>query len=106
MDLKEQLGKILQGAANLTVITSVGDVVLSGTIEDANVTLPPNSKTMVTNMNILTGDITSVFSESFSAEPEGPMVKVHDAMITKANDTIARNVAILRELIEKFGSAL
>lgn len=106
MDLKQQLSDIIKNAANLTVITAVGDAQLGGTIENPTAVLPAGSKSLVTNMNILTGDITSVYSESLAADPNGAIGKVHDAMIARANDTIERNVALIRQLIEKFGNVL
>jgi hypothetical protein len=105
----QALSDTIYRAVNLRVITLVGDAQVQGTLERLQVTAPiVNSGTLVTDINIVGGDITTIISEKFLGADHADLRAGHQASVTQAQDIVARNIAVLvsvaKEIANQLGS--
>lgn len=99
MDVLEALSATIRSAINLRVITLVGDAPVTGSIDNPQVAMPAKSVSMVTNINLIEGDVSTVLSEPFLGSDYAELRQLHGTMVDKGHAIIERNVAVLRELL-------
>ncbi len=103
----QALSDTIHRAVNLRVITIVGDAEVEGTLEGLQVTAPAaNSGTLVTDINIVGGDITSIVSEKFLGADHADLRAAHQASVTQAQDIVARNIGVLVSVAKEIGNQL
>jgi hypothetical protein len=98
IDLREKLGQVIRGAINLRVVTAIGDAQIGGTIEAASISFSAVRGSIVTNINLVEGDIVTVIGSDLG-DRQSEIETTHQAMLTKAEAIIERNVRTLLELI-------
>jgi hypothetical protein len=99
LNLRQTLGRAVRSAINLRVITVVGDVTLTGTIESPTVTAPTSGPAVVTNINLLGGDIITAISPQIANGDLAELKAFHDGVVAKAEEMVERNVRLLKDLI-------
>ena len=105
--LVNKIGEIVSNLANLQVSTLVGNFEIeTDDIKRVRVTSVGSAEAPITgvvsNMNLLEGDISTVMSEQYAKDPEDPVRKFHDAQMQSARDTVNKNVRLISDMIEKF----
>lgn len=105
MNILDTVGAMVQGAVNLKVVTLVGDAGISGEVESPTVDMPKTGLSMVTNINLVAGDITSSTSPDLLAANYADVRSLHAEMVAKAQDMVDRNVDILVKIFKTFGQA-
>lgn len=106
MTLGEMLLAVARSAANLQVVTAVGAPTLTGALASPTVALPPQPEhCIVTNINLVDGDVTVVVSPGFMTE-DAALAKVradHAATVTAAQAAVAANLTALLALVKQLG---
>ena len=103
----QALSDTIHRAVNLRVITIVGDAQVQGTLESLQVTAPAaSSGTLVTDINIVGGDITTIISEKFLGADHADLRAAHQSAVTQAQDIVARNIAVLVSVAKEIGNQL
>lgn len=100
VDLREALARAARSAVNLRVITLVGDTSPTGSLDSPRVDLPAAQAAVVTNINLLGGDIVTCVSPAMVNGDLAELRAFHDGMVAKAEGIVERNVRLLRELID------
>lgn len=99
LNLRQALGRAVRSAINLRVITVVGDVTIAGTIESPTVTAPTSGPALVTNINLLGGDILTCISPQIANGDLAELKAFHDGVVAKSEEMVERNVRLLKDLI-------
>lgn len=103
----QALSDTIHRAVNLRVITLVGDAQVQGTLESLQVTAPAaDSGTLVTDINLVGGDITTIISEKFLGADHADLRAAHQASVTQAQDIVARNIGVLVSVVKEIGNQL
>ncbi len=103
----QALSDTIHRAVNLRVITLVGDAQIQGTLESLQVTAPAaNSGTLVTDINIVGGDVTTIISERFLGADHAELRAAHQAAVTQAQEIVARNISVLVSVAKEIGDLL
>lgn len=103
----QALSDTIHRAVNLRIVTIVGDAQVQGTLESLQVFAPAaNSGTLVTDINIVGGDITTIISEKFLGADHADLRAGHQASVTQAQDIVARNIAVLVSVAKEIGNQL
>ncbi|WP_029010172.1 hypothetical protein [Azospirillum halopraeferens] len=95
----QMLSDLLTSAVNLRVATIIGDVTMTGRIEDMQVTVPATATTIITNTNLVAGDVTTVVSRELLNDTYKDLVERHYAAVTAANQSVRDTVGALLGLI-------
>jgi translation initiation factor IF-1 len=98
IDIREKLGQVIRGAINLRIVTAIGDAQIGGTFEAADVRFGTVRGSIVTNINLVEGDIVTVIGSDLG-DRQSEIETTHQAMLAKAEGIIERNVRTLTELI-------
>ena len=100
------LGKLMRAAENLVhlqVVTVVGDVELSGDVDHPQIKFPANfsgpDNVIVTNINLVDSDITTVIPPKYENEIDGPIMKYHADQVTQANQSMDKKLQLIQSLI-------
>lgn len=104
MNILETLGSAIQGAMNLRVITLVGDAAVTGKVESPTVEMPAAGPSMVTNINLAGGDISTIMSQPFVEPGYADLRTLHNDMVAKAQTVVERNVTMLKDIADWLGS--
>jgi hypothetical protein len=107
MNLLELMIRVATSAANLRVVTVIGTPTLGGTLENISVTLPPTpTECLVTNINLLAGDVTHIASPSFVGATGGldAVQKAHEQLVAQAQASVKANIEALVSLANQIGS--
>lgn len=99
LNLRQTLGQAVRSAINLRVITVVGDVTISGSIETPTVKAPTSGPAVVTNINLVEGDIITCISPQIANGDLAELKAFHDGVVAKAEGLVDRNVRLLKDLI-------
>lgn len=99
LNLRQTLGRAVRSAINLRVITVVGDVTISGSIETPTVAAPTTGPAVVTNINLVEGDIITCISPAIANGDLAELKTFHDGVVAKAEEMVERNVRLLKDLI-------
>jgi hypothetical protein len=98
MNVLEALSATVQSAINLRIITLVGDAPITGSIENPRVSMPTQAVSMVTNINLVEGDVSTLISQPFLGGEYAELRALHAEMAERAHKVIERNLAILQEI--------
>lgn len=100
------LTKLMKAAENLVhlqVVTVVGDVELSGDVDHPQITFPDNisgpDNVIVTNINLVDSDITTVIPPKYENDIDGPIMKYHADQVTQANQSMDKKLQLIQSLI-------
>ncbi|MCY4555349.1 MAG: hypothetical protein OXF79_02985 [Chloroflexi bacterium] len=100
------LGKLMRAAENLVhlqVVTVVGDVELSGDVDHPQIKFPANfsgsDSVIVTNINLVDSDITTVIPPKYENEIDGPIMKYHADQVAQANQSMDKKLQLIQSLI-------
>jgi hypothetical protein len=106
-DLWQALSDTIHRAVNLRVITMVGDTVVTGTLERLQVGAPVgNCPSLVTDINLVGGDITATVSEKLLGPEFADIRAAHHAAVTQAQEIVARNASLLVGIIKDIGNQI
>lgn len=100
MKLDEALGATIRSAINLRVITLVGDATIGGSIESPSVSMPAQAVSMVTNINLVEGDVSTLVSQAFLGSEYAELRTLHAAVTEQAHKIIERNIEILQAILK------
>lgn len=97
----EKLQDIVTNLTNLTTVTAVGNVTVSGDIKKPTITIPAQEqqKAIVTNVNLIDGDISTVMHPAFAEGSMPAISELHKEMQLRGSEIVERNVKLLKELI-------
>ncbi len=103
----QALSDTIERSVNLRVVTMVGDAQISGSLEQMKVLAPEKpSATLVTDINLVGGDITNILSEGLLGPDRADLRSEHAAAVKQAQEIVARNVGILVSIAKEIGSQL
>jgi hypothetical protein len=106
-DLWQALSDTINRAVNLRIVTLLGDPVVTGTLERLAVASPSAlSGAVVTDINLVGGDITRIMSEKLLGPEYADLRSAHQDSVKQAQDIVARNVQILTSIIKELGDQL
>ncbi len=106
-DFWQTLSDAVDRAVNLRVITLVGDAAITGDLTGLKVVAPADKgQSLVTDINLVGGDITQIISEKFLGPDYADLRSGHQASVKQAQDIVERNVNILVTVFKEFGSLL
>src|SRR5437762_11095642 len=98
----QALSDTIHRAVNLRIVTLVGDAKIEGTLEALQISAPAvASGTLVTDINLVAGDITNIVSEKLLGADHAELRAGHQASVTQAQQIIARNAEILISIDRK-----
>lgn len=106
MNVLEHLSAAVQGAMNLRIITQVGDAKIGGDLAAPTVSLPGDGTSIVTNIDLAQGDITTVTSPALRDASYADVHTLHGQMVVQAQAIVERNIAILKDIIASVGKDL
>ena len=101
----ETLKKAAENLINLRIITTVGDAEVTGEIQNLEVRFPeggsPGDRTViVTNINLIDSDISSVIPREYNDKMESPIMKYHAEQVAHANATMDQKVKLIQTLLK------
>jgi hypothetical protein len=100
-EILDSIKKALRDLVTLEVTTVVGDV--SATPKENNIGVAvtyQNSKVIQTKIDLLQGDITSVYDKAFLTGDLAAVKALHQAREEQANEIIDKNIQALKSLYE------
>ena len=108
-DFWQTLSDTIHRTVNLRIVTLVGDAAVTGSLERLVVNAPATaSASLVTDINLVGGDITSIVSDKLLGADSAGLRAAHDATVKQAQDIVERNVKILisiaKEISDQLGS--
>ncbi|HET6196375.1 MAG TPA: hypothetical protein VFE12_11490 [Acetobacteraceae bacterium] len=103
-DFWQTLSNTIHRAINLRVTTMIGDVVVKGPLDHLEVDAPTApSSCLVTDINLVGGDITRVISEKLLGAEYADLRSAHQDSVRQAQDIVERNVKILISIVKEIG---
>lgn len=97
------LMKAAENLVHLQIVTVVGDVELSGNVEHPQIKFPDNTSgpdnVIVTNINLVDSDITTVIPAKYENDIDGPIMKYHADQVTQANQSMDKKLQLIQSLI-------
>jgi len=103
-DFWQTLSNTIHRAINLRVTTMIGDVVVKGPLDHLEVDAPTTpSSCLVTDINLVGGDITRVISEKLLGAEYADLRSAHQDSVRQAQDIVERNVKILISIVKEIG---
>ena len=103
----QALSETINRAVNLRIVTMVGDAVISGTLEKLAVGAPVTSGgALVTDINLVGGDITRIASERLLGAEYADLRAAHQDSVIQAQAIVERNANILISIIQKLSGQL
>ena len=103
MNLIDKILDKIEDLQTLRICTLIGDVKLDET--GKKLTFPEEGPKIVTQIDLLTGDITTVFNEDFLEPPLDKIRDYHAEREKQSNEIIRSNIKALMELIDLFKKA-
>jgi hypothetical protein len=103
-DLVDTLKQAAANLVNLRITTSVGDPavqIVNGKLEVTGI--DADAKSIVTNINMLEGDIWTALSPETVNGDLAEIRTYHEGLVTKAQEIVQRNMALLQGIVERFG---
>lgn len=104
--LSHELLAAVRSAVQLKVITQVGDVAVSGTLDEYTVRFEPNGNAIATSINLVEGDITSVVPDKFWAPDQQIVRDFHQAQVEQAKAIVERNLRMIGEFGKRIADAI
>jgi len=106
-DFWQALSDTIHRSVNLRIVTLVGDAGVTGTLERMEISAPTApAGTLVTDINLVAGDITRIVSERLLAADYADLRTAHEQSVTQAQDIVERNVKILVTIVKELGQQL
>jgi hypothetical protein len=106
-DFWQALSDTIHRSVNLRIVTLVGDAGVTGTLERMEISGPTASAgTLVTDINLVAGDITRIISERLLAADYADLRTAHERSVAQAQDIVERNVKILVTIAKELGQQL
>lgn len=103
----QALSDTIQRAVNLRIVTVVGDAQVQGVLQNLQVSAPAApSGSLITDVNLVAGDITTVLSEKLLGADHAELRAAHQATVAQAQQIVARNVEILVSIAKEIGNQL
>jgi len=103
-DFWQTLSNTIHRAINLRVTTMIGDVVVKGPLDHLEVDAPTTpSSCLVTDINLVGGDITRVISEKLLGAEYADLRSAHQDSVRQAQDIVERNVKMLISIVKEIG---
>ena len=106
----DTLKKAAQNLVNLQIVTIVGDAQIEGSIQKLKVDLPVESSSdntaIVTNINLIESDITSVIPKKFEDQFDNPIMKYHTSQVELASTTMDQKVKMIGSLLNEISPLL
>ena len=105
----DRLLRAMENAVDLRVMTVVTDFQIrnfDAMDEPVTIELEGDQKGLVTSINILTGDVKNIIHNDYTGAQNKEMRDLHQKNVELARDIVANNLAMLGDLIEKFGGYL
>ena len=97
------LMKAAENLVHLQIVTVVGNVELSGTVDHPHIQFPDNASqpdnVIVTNINLVDSDITTVIPAKYENDIDGPIMKYHADQVTQANQSMDKKLQLIQSLI-------
>ena len=97
------LMKAAENLVNLQIATIVGGVELSGEINHPQISFPGNTdrteSVIVTNVNLVDSDITTVIPPKYENDIDGPIMKYHADQVAQANQSMDKKLQLIQSLI-------
>lgn len=92
----QTLSDTIHRAVDLRVVTLLGDAAVQGTLEQLRIGAPAApAGTLVTDINLVGGDITRVVSEKLLGAEFSELRTAHQESVKQAQEIVARNITIL-----------
>ena len=116
--LLDRIADAAENLINLTIVTHVGRVDLTGTVDKPEVAFsgkrqlgesvpqPQDGKTFVTNVNLVDSDICSVIPPEYADEGESPVMAYHREQVERAMESMERKAELLVSVFGKVKRAL
>ena len=103
----QTISDTIDRAVNLRIVTLVGEASITGSCEDMKIDTPKAPVgSLVTDINLVGGDITNMVSEKLLGPEYANVRETHQESVTQAQDIIARNVNILMSIVKEIGEHL
>lgn len=99
-ELIERIKDALNNLVTLEITTAVGDVALTEGKKAPSIDYSKNPKVIMTKINLLQGDITTVFHEEYVTGQYQSLRDFHAAREKEGYDMIKANIAALEKLLE------
>ena len=105
--LLQALSDSIHRAVNLRIITLVGDAQVTGSLDRLAVAAPPtNTGSLVTDINIVGGDITYMVSDRLLGPEHASLQQSHAAAVAQAQQIVERNINVLLTVAKQIGEDL
>lgn len=104
----QTLSDTIRRAVNLRVVTLVGDAKVTGDLTQLSIAAPDPAGTssMVTDINLVGGDITQIISEKLMGADAAEVRAAHEAALKQSQEIVTRNVQILVSVAKELGDKL
>jgi hypothetical protein len=103
----QTISDTIDRAVNLRIVTLVGEASITGPCEDMKIDTPKSPVgSLVTDINLIGGDITNMVSEKLLGAEYASVRTAHQEAVKQAQDIIARNVNILVSIVKEIGDHL
>ena len=104
-DVWDKLLRGVQSAVELRVITVVGGVKLGGKVDAPEIQFGDDgskatSDAIVTSINLVEGDITSIVPDQFWSPDKEVIRKYHEQQVSNGHDIVSRNLRLISEVGE------
>lgn len=94
----------VQSAVRLRVTTVIGEVSLTGGIDNPDIgfadSKAPNSNVIATSVNLVDGDITNVVPERFWSPDKEAIRNYHEQQVANGHEIVRRNLQLVSEIGE------
>lgn len=107
-DFRAWVEGVVRSAIRLQVVTIVGDPDLKGSVGDVQASVRPDDpgEAIVTSINVLEGDITTVIAPKNSSEDRKWLRDYHAAQVDRAQELVAKNLDAVASLGKKLADVI
>jgi hypothetical protein len=104
----QSLSDTIRRAVNLRIVTLIGDAKVTGDLTQLIVAAPDPTGTssIVTDINLIGGDITQIISEKLMGADAAEVRAAHEAVVKQSQEIVTRNVQILVSVAKELGDKL
>jgi hypothetical protein len=104
--LLEEIKNAVAEFKTLEIVTVVGTVIPGESVKDLSFKFDKNSKTILTRIDILDGDITTVIDEAYVTGDYQSLREFHAQREEKGYSIVRNNIAAIRELFSAASALL
>jgi hypothetical protein len=103
----QAISDTIDRAVNLRIVTLVGEASITGPCDDMKIDTPKAPVgSLVTDINLVGGDITNMVSEKLLGVEYATVRTSHQESVKQAQEILARNVNILVSIVKEIGEHL